>query len=109
MGVVEKIDYSYWASPTVYVKKKKKIRLCADFSTGLNGCLGKYNYLLPNPEEIFSKLNGDKLFSKLDLSDAYLQTQMEDDCTKLLTINTHKSLYKFNRLPFGIKVVPAML
>ncbi|XP_014782394.1 uncharacterized protein LOC106877872 [Octopus bimaculoides] len=91
MGVIEKIDSSYWVSPTENVKKNNKIRVCADFSTGLNECLRQYNYPLPNPEKI-SKLNGDKLFSG-----------------KLLTINTDKSLYKFNRLPFGIKVIPAIL
>ena len=40
IGVISKIDYSDWAAPTVYVKKKnKKIRVCTDFSTGLNDCL----------------------------------------------------------------------
>ena len=29
-------------------------------------------------------------------------------CSKLLSINTYRSLYKFGRLPFGVKVTPAM-
>ena len=36
---------------------------------------------------LFAKLNGDKVFSKIDLSDAYLQMEVDD---KVLTINTHK-------------------
>ena len=49
-GVVEKVDYSEWASPNVYVKKKnKKIRVCVDFSTGLHDCLMDHSYLLPSP------------------------------------------------------------
>lgn len=37
MGVVEKVDYSNWASPIVDIKEKNyKIRVCADFSMGLN-------------------------------------------------------------------------
>ena len=49
-----------------YVKKKNnKNRVCTDFSTGLNECLRDHTYPLPTPEEIFSKLNGGKVFSKI--------------------------------------------
>ena len=106
-GVISRIEFSEWACPVVYVKKKNnKIRMCADFSTGLNDCLRDHTYLLPSPEDIFANLNGGKIYSKLDLSDAYLQVKVEEECSKLLIINTHKGLYKFNWLPFGLKVSP---
>ena len=59
----------------------KKNRMCADYSTGINDCLKIYNYPLPCPEEIFAKLNGGKIFSKLNLSDAYLQISLKEKCT----------------------------
>ena len=93
------------ASPTVDVKKNK-FRVCADNSAGQNDCLKTYNYPLPRPEDIFVKLNGEKICSKLDLLDAYLQILLEEKCTNSLTIKTRKSLYKFSRLAFGIKVAP---
>ena len=78
-GVLSKIENSQWALPTVFGKKKsKEIRVCADFSTGLNAALKDYHYPLPSPEEIFAKLNGGKFFSKVDLSDAYLQKPVEE-------------------------------
>lgn len=108
-GILSKIENSQWAAPTVYVKKKsKEIRVCADFSTGLNESLEDYHYPLPSPEEIFTKLNGGQIFSKIDLSDAYLQVPVDENCSNLLCINTHKGLYKFNRLAFGVKVAPAI-
>ena len=108
-GVVEKVDYSEWASPTVYVtKKNKKIRVCADFSTGLNDCLMDHSYPLPSPEDIFTKLNGGKIFSKIDLSEAYLQVKISEECSKYLCINTHLGLFRLKRLPFGLKVAPAL-
>ena len=108
-GVIKKVNYSEWASPTVYVKKKNnKIRVCVDFSTGLNECLRDHTYPLPTPEEIFSKLNGGKVFSKRDLSEAYLQVIVEEECTKYLTIHTHKGLYRLRRLPFSLKVAPSL-
>ena len=74
MGVIKKVYYSELALLTVNVKKKNiKIRVCADFSTGLNGCLKDHSYPLPTPEDIFSELNGRKIFLKIDLSEAYLQ------------------------------------
>ena len=66
-GILSKEDFSEWAAPTVYVKKKSnQIRVCADFSTGLNKALKDHHYPLPSPEEIFKKLNGGKIISKID-------------------------------------------
>ena len=89
-------------------KKSKEIRVCADFSTGLNAAIKDYHYPLPSPEEVFNKLNGGKLFSKIDLSKAYLQIPVEENGSKLLCIDTLRRLYKFDRLVFGIHVAPTI-
>ena len=34
--------------------------------------------------------------------------EVEEESKKYLTINTQKSLFKYNRLPFGIASVPAI-
>ena len=90
MGILSKVEFSEWAAPTVYVRKKsKEIRVCADFSTGLNAALKDYHNPLPSTEEVFNKLNGGKIFLKIDLSEAYLQIPVEENSSKLLCINTH--------------------
>ena len=63
------------------------------FSTGLNASL----------EDIFATLNGGKFFAKLDLWDAYHQVEVEHGSRKFLTIKTHRGLYQFTRLFFGVK------
>ena len=109
MGILSKLVFSEWAAPMVYIRKKsKEIRVCVDFSTGLNAALKDYHYPLPSPEEVFNKLNGGKIFSKINLSVAYLQIPVEENSFKLLCINTHRGLYKFDRLVFGIKVALAI-
>ena len=66
-GILSKTDFSEWAAPAVYVRKKSyQIRVCTDFSTGLNQALKDHHYPLPSSEEIFNKLNGGKIFSKID-------------------------------------------
>ena len=67
-----------------------------------------YHYPLPTLEEVFNKLNGGVVFSKVDLSNAYLQIPVEEECSKLLCINTQRGLYKFERLAFGVKVASAI-
>ena len=100
---------SDWAAPVVYVKKKSgEIRVCADFSTGLNSAIEDHHYPLPSSEEIFTKLNGGRDFSKIDLSEAYLQIPTHDESSKLLCISTHRGLFKYERLPFGVKTAPAV-
>ena len=97
IGVLTKTDYREWASPTVYVNNNNnnnnEIRTSADFSTGLNDCLETYNYPLPSPRDIFAKLSGGKVFSKLDLSEPYLQISVDEECAKYLILKyTKKSL-----------------
>ena len=81
--------------------------MCANFSTNLNDCLEDHAYPLPSPEDIFTKLNG-RVFSKLDLSEAYLQVKVSEESLKYLTINMHKGIFKLNRLPFGLKVASSL-
>ena len=44
----------------------------------------------------------------MDLSHAYQQLVLEEESQKLVTITTHKGLFKYNRLPFGISIAPAV-
>ncbi|PIO61946.1 reverse transcriptase [Teladorsagia circumcincta] len=110
-GVISPVDHSEWAAPIVAVKKKNgQIRLCADFSTGLNDALQLHQHPLPTAEEVFTRVNGGQIFSQIDLADAYLymQVEVEEKSKEMLTINTHKGLYRYNRLPFGVKSAPGI-
>ena len=65
-------------------------------------------YPLPKPEDLFATLVGGKKFTKLDLSQAYQQLTLDEDSRRYVTINTHRSLYQYTRLPFGVASTPAM-
>ncbi|KRY40653.1 Uncharacterized protein T01_3330 [Trichinella spiralis] len=85
-----------------------KIRICADFSIGLNDRLMVDSYPILRPENLYQALRGGKTFSKLDLSEAYLQVELDEESKRILVINTHKGLYHYNRLPFGVASAPAI-
>ncbi|XP_062538974.1 uncharacterized protein K02A2.6-like [Armigeres subalbatus] len=107
LGIVKQVEFSDWAAPIVVVRKPNgTVRICADFSTGLNSALESNCYPLPLPEDIFSKMSNCRYFSHIDLSDAYLQVPVDEESQQLLTINTHKGLYQFTRLSPGVKSAP---
>ncbi|KFD48319.1 hypothetical protein M513_10811, partial [Trichuris suis] len=85
MGILTPLDRSSWAAPVVTVKKpNSRIRICADFSTGLNDQLVIDSYPIPRPEDLCQALRGGITFTKLDLSDAYLQVELDDEYKKFL-------------------------
>lgn len=107
LGIIKPVRYSEYAAPIVVVRKpNNKIRICADFSTGLNERLEVYQYPLPVIEELFTKVNGAEVFSKLDISEAYFSLPVDEETQKLLVINTPFGLYSFQRLAFGINSGP---
>ena len=46
--------------------------------------------------------------TKLDLSQAYQQLPLHSDSKKFTTINTHKGLFQYEHLPFGISTAPSI-
>ncbi len=73
-------------------------------STGLNDSLKDNTSPLSSPEDIFSKLNSGKVFSMIDLSEAYLQEKVDEE---LFVMNTHKGCFELNRLPLSLNVAPS--
>ena len=103
------MSQSDWAAPVVSVPKKDgTLRVCRDYKMTVNQCADVDQYPLPNAEDLFATLSGGKIFSKIDLSHAYQQVELDDNSQRYLTINTHKGLYRYKRLPFGVSSAPAI-
>ena len=107
-GIIEPIKFSDYASPIVPVLKKDgTMRICVDFKN-VNSQLNVEKFPLPRLEEILAVVGKNKHFCKLDLSQAYLQMEVEEDHQKYLAISTEKGLFKFKRLPFGLASAPGI-
>ena len=108
-GVVKKVEQSDWASPIVCVPKKGgSISICGDFKVPMNRVLLDNPYPLPDTEDVFATLGGGTLFSKIDLSNACQEKELTADSQHYLTVNTHKGLYAYQRLTYGIASAPAI-
>ena len=109
MGVLEKVKYSDWAAPIVPVPKADGgIRICGDYKVTVNPQLKVDQFPLPTAEDLFATLAGGSSFTKLDLSQAYQQVTLDPESCRYVTINTHKGLYQYTRLPFGVASAPAI-
>jgi hypothetical protein len=101
LGAIKPVKHAEWAAPVRVVKKPDgSARLCVDYSTGLNEALQLHQHPLPFPEDIFATLNGGQVFSQIDLSDAYLHVQPDEEPKQLCNINTHSGVYAYQRLHF---------
>lgn len=108
-NVLIPVEFSHWATPIVPILKKNGgLRICGDFKITLNPQLEVQQYPLPRVEYLFSQLEGGQKFSKIDLSEAYQQVLLDKDSTELVTISTHKGLFSYQRLPFGIHCAPSI-
>ena len=104
-GILEPVKFSKWATNTPVVpilKKDGSIRLCGDYKITVNQAANTESYPLPRIEDLLASLSGGTAFSKLDLAHAYQQVVLDEVSKAVVTINTHKGLYKVNRLPFGV-------
>jgi len=108
-GILKKVKSSKWASPIVVVPKGNgAVRVCGDYKVTVNQSVEEDTYPLPTAEDLFATLAGGTVFTKLDLSNAYQQLELTEQSRELLTINTHKGLYQYQRLPYGVTTAPAI-
>ena len=107
--VLEPVRYSRWATRVVVVNKADgKLRLCGDYKVTVNRVAKADSYPLPRFEEILAALPNGSHFSKLDMSQAYQQLVVDEAAQQLLTINTHRGVFKVKRLAFGISAAPGL-
>ena len=108
-GVIDQVQFSPWAAPIVPVLKQDgSLRICGDYKVTVNRAAKTDCYPLPRIDDLFASLAGGKTFSKLDLAHAYQQLELDEESKKLVVINTHKGLFRYNRLPFGVSAAPAI-
>lgn len=55
---------------------------------------------------MFAKQAGAQYLTHFDLSDAYLQIEIEECSRMLLTVNIYRWLFQYYRVPPGIKSAP---
>ena len=109
LGIIVPVQHSEWAAPVVPVLKQDgSMRLCGDYRVTINKAAKLDAYPLPRVEDLFAALSGGKYFTKLDMSQAYLQVPLDENSRELVTFNTHKGLFQYTRLPFGVSAAPAV-
>src|SRR5208282_5385801 len=93
---------SPYGAPVLFAKKKNdKLRICIDYRA-LNSQTIQNRYTLPRINELFDRLHGAKIFSKLDLTSSYYQIVIKPKDRHKTTFRTRYDHYEFNIMSFGL-------
>lgn len=102
--IIQKVKTSKWASPIVVVPKPDgSIRMCGNYAVTVNPHIRTDHYKIPVIDELLHSVSGYRFYIVLDLKGAYMQVKLSRNSREILTITTHKGLFEFLRMPFGVK------
>ena len=84
--------------------------ICGDFRLTVNQASHDVveTYPMPLIKDLYAKLAGGKKFTKLDMSQAYLELPLDEESKSLVTINTQKEPFRYTRLPFRVSSSPVI-
>ncbi|XP_041769686.1 uncharacterized protein K02A2.6-like [Anopheles merus] len=95
-----------WVSPLVpIVKDNGDLRLCVDMRRA-NAAIVRERHFMPTIEDFLPRFTSAKIFSRLDIKDAFHQVELDEKCRYITTFITHMGLFRYKRLMFGIVIVP---
>ncbi|XP_053691662.1 uncharacterized protein K02A2.6-like [Sabethes cyaneus] len=103
-----KTGLTTWVSPLVVVGKSNgEPRLCLDLRR-VNEAVLREHHPMPSVDDYLAKLGRGRLWSKLDIKEAFLQIELAEDSRDATTFMTRRGLYRFKRLPFGLVTAPEL-
>ena len=106
-GAIREVQYPFWLSNTVVVKKKNgKWRVCIDF-TDLNKACPKDPFPLPRIDQLVDSASRHARLSFLDAFQGYHQIPMNLADQEKTSFITPKGTYCYKVMPFGLKNVGA--
>ena len=93
-----------WVNSYVCVTKRDgRIRLCID-PKHLNKAIKRPHYPTPVFEDVASRLQGAKWFTKLDARSGYGNIKLDNESALLTMFSTPFGRYCYNRLPIGLRL-----
>jgi transposase InsO family protein len=96
-----------WSSPIVLIPKPDgSIRFCVDYRR-LNTVTANDSYALPRVDDCLDSLGAARYFTTLDANSGYWQIPVAMADRDKTAFTSHRGLYRFKRLPFGLKTAPA--
>ena len=108
-GILKPVEKSEWAPPMVVVRKGDgNVRICGDYKVTINPYIDLDQYPMPNSDDLFSILARGKKFSRLDFKQAYQQMLVDPRSQQYITINTHRGMFTYTRMSFGIGSAPSI-
>ena len=80
LGIISKATAAEFSTTQIVpvLKQNGQVRICGDFKVTINRYLDLTQYPLSHIDEIFERLSGGAVYSKLDLPDAYLQVELDE-------------------------------
>ena len=80
-------------------------RICVDMRRA-NQAVIKERHRIPAVKEFLHRLNGSAMFSKLDLKSSFYQIVLDEGSRPIATFMTHRGLFPYRRLMFGLSSAP---
>ncbi|KAF5372651.1 hypothetical protein D9615_009824 [Tricholomella constricta] len=95
------------ASPILFIRRKTgDLRLCVDYR-GLNAITKKNRYPLPHVDDLLDRTQGCKLFTVIDLKNAFNLVRIREGDEWKTAFRTPLGLYEYLVMPFGLTNAPA--
>ena len=84
-----------------------KPRFCVDYRK-LNAATTPDEFPIPRQSEILQSLSGAQVLSSLDALSGFTQLELHPDNIEKTAFRTHRGLFQFRRMPFGLRNGPAI-